>query len=144
MSYLTSPGSLRIRLEEGTDLADGLPMSLKLLKQTPTHAYKLHAIFITLDILDEQDSVLQTFTSHVQPHQGGGEISFFNEEFFFEQALPTYAIQVSTFFCHHVSPGISADQCAGVMILPLNRLEENVPVSIFSMFSVYLLLLCDC
>lgn len=129
ISYLTSPSCLRIRLETGTDLADGLSAPLKLLKQTAAQAFKLHAVFVTLDILDEHDCVLQTFTSQSQSYQGVGEINFFNEEFFFEQALPTYSIQVSTFFCHHVSPGMSADQCAGVMLLPLNRLEENVPVS---------------
>lgn len=117
-----------VTVEEGTDLADGLPGPLKIIKQTASQSFKLHSIFLTLDILDEHDSVLQTFTSQSQAYQGGGEINFYNEEFFFEQALPTYAIQISTFFCHHVSPGTSADQCAGVMLLPLNRLEENVPV----------------
>jgi hypothetical protein len=112
---------------EGTDLADGLSTSLKQLHQSTAQSFKLHSLFLRLDILDECDSVLQSFTSHCQPY-GGGDINFYQEEFFFEQALPTFSIQVSTFFCHHVSPGLSADQCAGSTLLPLNRLEENVPV----------------
>jgi hypothetical protein len=114
---------------EGSDLADGLSAHLKQIKYSHSQAFKLHAAFLRLQILDEEDRVLQSFTSHSQPYSGSDEINFFNEEFIFEQALPTYAIQVSTFFCQYVSPGSSADQCAGSMILPLNRLEENVPVS---------------
>lgn len=110
-------------------MADGLPPLLKQLKQS-SHSYKLHAAFLRIAILDESDAVLQTFTSQRQSYQGSGCIDFYNEEFFFTQALPTYSIRLSTYFCHHVSPGVSSDQCAGEMLLPLNRLEENVPVII--------------
>lgn len=119
---------LIVAVVEGTDLADGLSAHLKQLKLSGSQSFKLHSTFLRVEILDESDSPLQSFTTCSQPYEGKGEINFYNEEFFFEQALPTYSVRVSTCFCQHVSPGVSTDQCAGMMILPLNRLEENIPV----------------
>jgi hypothetical protein len=114
---------------EGTDLADGLPTHIKQIKQCQTQSFKLHSIFFRVELLNESDYVIQSFSSLCQPYKGSGELSFHNEEFFFQEALPTYSIRLSTYFCQHVSAGVSSDQCAGSMLLPLNRLEENVPVS---------------
>ena len=121
---------LLLEVVEGIDLADGLPDSLSQFKDSNSQSFKLHSVFLRLSLLDERDCILQTFTSHSQAYSGKSEIDFFKEEFYFAQALPIHSIQISSFFCHYVSPGQSADQCAGVMILPLNRLEENIPVRI--------------
>ena len=126
---------LLLEVVEGIDLADGLPDSLSQFKDS-TQSFKLHSVFLRLSILDERDCILQTLTSHTQTYSGTGEIDFFKEEFYFAQALPIHSIQISSFFCHYVSPGQSADQCAGVMILPLNRLEENIPVRIELVFFI--------
>lgn len=77
-------------------------------------------------MMDHENNIIQTYSSAALPYTGGC-IDFNEEEFLFENVFQTNSIRVSL----HASKGTgkkNVNICGGHVVIPMNRLEENIPV----------------
>jgi hypothetical protein len=104
---------------QGTDLYDGLEIS-----ETEVSLY--HFVFLRLTMIDDENNIILSYSSNSLPYSGGC-IDFNEEEFLFENVLQTNSIRVALI----ASKGTGKKNmsvCGGEVEIPMNRLEENIPV----------------
>jgi hypothetical protein len=104
---------------QGTDLYDGLEIC-----NTEIPLY--HFVFLQLAMIDDGSNIILSYSSNSLPYSGGC-IDFGEEEFLFENVLQTNSIRVALFASKGTGKK-NINVCGGEVQIPMNRLEENIPV----------------
>jgi hypothetical protein len=111
---------------QGTDLYDGLELS-----EAEISLY--HFVYLQLTMVDHENNIILTYSSNTLPYSVGC-IDFHEEEFLFENVFQTNSIRVAL-FASKGSGKKNINICGGEVAIPMNRLEENIPVCCFISFA---------
>jgi hypothetical protein len=117
-TFRTTPTSFFIVLQ-GTDLYDGLELS-----EAEISLY--HFVYLQLTMIDHENNIIMTYSSNTSPYSTGC-IDFHEEEFLFENVFQTNSIRVAL-FASKGSGKKNISLLGGEVTIPMNRLEENIPV----------------
>lgn len=77
-------------------------------------------------MVDLDNNILLSYSSAALPYTGGC-IDLNEEEFLFENVVQTSSIRV-TLFASKGTGKKNINICGGQVTIPMNRLEENIPV----------------
>ena len=106
---------------EGTDLLDGFTnMKSKLNK-------KMHHVLLRVEVCNNEKEIIQSYSTHMHAYVDGF-VDVLSEEFLFENVLSTYFLHLSLYITRD-GPNEYSLECAGFLSIPINRLEEDIPVS---------------